>query len=142
MGASSRTFAIIATLLMTPLATAEVYKWVDEEGITHYSQQPPPGGEAQVISPGVSSPPSAPGDNASGTNGSGAESGGDGGQNGQTETLTDFCRELREQSQLLASDREVKIRNPDDTVTTLDGDPREQRRQQLPSHAQRHGTQE
>lgn len=28
---------------------AEVYKWVDSEGITHYSQQPPEAGEAQQI---------------------------------------------------------------------------------------------
>lgn len=29
--------------------SGQVYKWVDEKGVTHYSEQPPPGGKAQAI---------------------------------------------------------------------------------------------
>lgn len=39
----------IATLLMTFTVHAQIYKWVDENGQTHYSQQPPASGEAQQI---------------------------------------------------------------------------------------------
>lgn len=34
------------------LATAAMYKWVDEEGVTHYTQQPPPDGiQAETLKP-------------------------------------------------------------------------------------------
>ncbi len=41
--------------LAAPLQAAEIYKWVDEEGVTHYSQQPPPSGDADRV--GVDTPP-------------------------------------------------------------------------------------
>ena len=41
--------------LAAPLQADEIYKWVDEEGVTHYSQQPPPSGDADRI--GVDTPP-------------------------------------------------------------------------------------
>ena len=41
--------------LATPLQAAEIYKWVDDEGVTHYSQQPPPSGDADRV--GVDTPP-------------------------------------------------------------------------------------
>jgi cytoskeletal protein RodZ len=33
----------LVLLLVAPLATAQVYKWTDAQGITHYSESPPPG---------------------------------------------------------------------------------------------------
>jgi cytoskeletal protein RodZ len=33
----------LVLLLVAPLATAQVYKWTDAQGITHYSETPPPG---------------------------------------------------------------------------------------------------
>jgi hypothetical protein len=40
-------------LLLLPLAFAAVsqpmYKWVDEKGVTHYSETPPPDGKAQKV---------------------------------------------------------------------------------------------
>jgi hypothetical protein len=33
----------LALLLMTPLVSAQVYKWKDASGTVHYSQTPPPG---------------------------------------------------------------------------------------------------
>jgi len=40
--------ALLAVLLCSVLAPAqsEIYKWTDAEGITHFSDQPPPGGTA------------------------------------------------------------------------------------------------
>lgn len=45
----------LGLMLCAPLQAGEIYKWVDEEGVTHYSQQPPPSGEAARV--GVDRPP-------------------------------------------------------------------------------------
>ena len=45
----------LGLMLAAPLQADEIYKWVDEEGVTHYSQQPPPSGNAARV--GVDSPP-------------------------------------------------------------------------------------
>lgn len=45
---------VFASLLLAAgasTALAGMYKWVDEQGATHYSQNPPPGGKAQAIKP-------------------------------------------------------------------------------------------
>lgn len=45
-------FAIPAALLAVSLhAETAIYKWVDEQDVTHYSQNPPPEGEAELIQP-------------------------------------------------------------------------------------------
>ncbi len=38
-----------ATLLLASGVNAEIYKWVDENGQTHYTQQPPESGQAETI---------------------------------------------------------------------------------------------
>lgn len=139
MPLATRIIALLA-LLAAAGAQAEVYKWVDEDGVTHYSQQPPPGGDARVIQPGISAPPEPPsgnGDGNAGANG-GTGSGGDDGR--QTQSMADFCKELREQAQLLASDREVKVKQSEDTLVTLDAQARQQRLQDLEQQIQRHCT--
>ena len=35
--------AIVSAFLFSPLIQAAMYKWVDADGNTHYTQQPPPG---------------------------------------------------------------------------------------------------
>lgn len=35
--------------LFTASSYADVYKWIDEDGQVHYSQQPPPGQQAEMI---------------------------------------------------------------------------------------------
>jgi len=49
----SRVFSFITLLLAaTPALSAELYKWVDEKGVTNYSNEPPPKGvNAKVIVP-------------------------------------------------------------------------------------------
>ena len=39
----------LAALLYCTTASADMYKWVDGSGVTHYSQLPPDGVEAEVI---------------------------------------------------------------------------------------------
>lgn len=39
-----RTYILLALLLVTPLASAQVYKWTDAKGVVHYSDVPPPQG--------------------------------------------------------------------------------------------------
>ncbi|RUL63984.1 DUF4124 domain-containing protein [Dyella dinghuensis] len=34
----------LALLLVAPIASAQVYKWVDAKGTTHFSESPPPAG--------------------------------------------------------------------------------------------------
>jgi len=36
-------------LLVSPLATARIYKWIDASGVTQYSENPPPGGNVEEI---------------------------------------------------------------------------------------------
>jgi hypothetical protein len=46
--------SLIACLLLTLSLNAyssEIYKWIDEEGKTHYTQTPPDGVEAEAIKP-------------------------------------------------------------------------------------------
>lgn len=43
-------FTLIALFASTPLA-AKTYRWVDENGVTVYSQKPPPSGQATEIKP-------------------------------------------------------------------------------------------
>lgn len=129
------TVPLLAILLATP-ALAQVYKWVDEDGVTHYSQQPPPGGEAQVINPDISLPDEPP-PGASGNGGEGGSSASEGG-GGESRSIAEFCKELRDQAQLLASDRPVRVKQDEDTVTTLEGDARQQRLSEVQSQIQEH----
>jgi hypothetical protein len=57
--------AMMTTLwLCTPGVSAEVYKWVDPEGNTHYTSSPPPGQKAEAVktapAPGAANPPHEP----------------------------------------------------------------------------------
>lgn len=41
--------AILAITFLAPSASAKMYKWVDKDGVTHYTQQPPVKEESTVI---------------------------------------------------------------------------------------------
>jgi hypothetical protein len=47
---------VVIGLFMSAASQGEVYRWVNEEGVTVYSQLPPPGGTTDVVKP----PPPAP----------------------------------------------------------------------------------
>ena len=48
----SRALCISALVFYSSMLPAEMYKWVDEDGNTHYTQSPPPGGiQGETIKP-------------------------------------------------------------------------------------------
>jgi hypothetical protein len=55
---------LLACAAAAPLAQAETYKWVDEKGVTNYSNTPPPAGKArsavQAVEERISVYPSEP----------------------------------------------------------------------------------
>jgi hypothetical protein len=58
-----RTVLLLATMLASPVfASQVVWKWVDSQGVTHYSDRPVPGAERIEVRSGSSNttPPSAP----------------------------------------------------------------------------------
>jgi len=53
----TKRLVVLAVLaLLAPAAAAQVFKWVDESGRTHYGEKPPPGVKATEV--GVPPPPS------------------------------------------------------------------------------------
>lgn len=48
--------ALVGFLALAAPAPAQTYKWTDERGVTHFSNVAPPGGKAEMIQPGPSSP--------------------------------------------------------------------------------------
>jgi uncharacterized protein DUF4124 len=44
-----RRAALLALLFAFAPASQAIYKWVDEKGVTHYSESPPPDGKAEKI---------------------------------------------------------------------------------------------
>jgi hypothetical protein len=45
-----RTIFFMVSLLISPLCTAaQIYKWVDAQGVTHFDAQPPQGREATTV---------------------------------------------------------------------------------------------
>ncbi len=53
------TIALLVLLLSAPCQAA-IYKWVDEKGVTHYTQLPPPGVQAEEIEPLAPAPAGPP----------------------------------------------------------------------------------
>ena len=51
---------VLATLLLPGLASAEVYRWVDDEGNVHFSDKKPADGQAQEIEIETRQPPAEP----------------------------------------------------------------------------------
>ena len=49
--------AVLLSLILLPLAAAaQMYKWVDEKGVTHYSESPPPDGKGAKVELKASGP--------------------------------------------------------------------------------------
>ncbi|GAB4181680.1 MAG: DUF4124 domain-containing protein [Wenzhouxiangellaceae bacterium] len=63
-------YALIAALLLLPLTTQaeQIYKWVDENGVTHFSAQPPVTDDYQQLNLNTYTPaPSSPATSATST---------------------------------------------------------------------------
>lgn len=44
-----RPIALAFAACLPALAAAQMYKWVDEKGVTHYSESPPPTGKSETV---------------------------------------------------------------------------------------------
>ena len=56
-----RLLLAMGLLLCAAPSSAQMYKWVDDKGVTHYSESPPPGRKAQQVQTTPSpSPPATP----------------------------------------------------------------------------------
>ena len=44
-----RTIVLVVALMTAAQASAEIYKWVDENGVTHYGQKPPTAQTAEAV---------------------------------------------------------------------------------------------
>lgn len=53
-----RLLLALGLLLCAAPSSAQMYKWVDDKGVTHYSESPPPGRKAQQIQSAPSTSPS------------------------------------------------------------------------------------
>jgi hypothetical protein len=58
VGMRSLAFLLLAALLSPPAVSQEIYRWVDKNGVVHYSDQPGPGAERVTITGSVVRPPS------------------------------------------------------------------------------------
>ncbi len=48
----------VALMLIAGATSAQVYRWVDEKGVTHYGAQPPQGAKASAVDDKLATPPS------------------------------------------------------------------------------------
>ena len=129
---------VLALMLMLPMtASAQVYKWKDANGTTHFSQMPPPQGvkyqsihtRADADQPRTSTPDRPQGDNGSTTNGN------DGAQDGRSAQMKRFCAQLKSNIALLKSNQSLQ-RMGNDGKTTQVSD--QVRAQQLKQQQQRY----
>ncbi|HEY8622319.1 MAG TPA: DUF4124 domain-containing protein, partial [Casimicrobiaceae bacterium] len=54
-----RPFLALLLALVVPVASAQVYKWVDEKGRVHYGEKAPAGSKPSAVKP-PAAPPNAP----------------------------------------------------------------------------------
>lgn len=138
-----RIAALLAAAILMPAAQASesVYKWVDDEGVTHYSHQPPANRDAQLITPdGTIGPAPASEPSSQGSQQGDAASGEDedeGGNEGP-QNMTEFCNQVRERISTLDGEGPVSVRQPDDSLEQLSDEERAQRLEQARSQLQQH----
>ena len=112
----------LALLLVAPLVTAQVYKWTDAKGTTHYSETPPPTGTkySQVTVTGTDEPASSGsnGASASATAEAGPASSSSQGNNNQPmadtpENRAKMCASLKTNMAALQGSGPVVMQNGD-----------------------------
>ncbi len=138
-----RIAALLAAVTLAPAvgASESIYKWVDDEGITHYAQQPPPDRDAQLVTPNTaSSPAQDSGQSSRDAQQSEASAGEQNeGDNGDApQNMTEFCNQLRERIATLESGDPVSVRQADDTLERLSDDERAQQLERARGQLQQH----
>ena len=56
-----KSIAVALLFLFSPLAGAQIYKWLDEQGRARYGEKPPPGVEARLLAPPAGASAARPG---------------------------------------------------------------------------------
>ena len=134
-------------LALAPASAAEYYKWVDDDGVTHYSQEPPPNDikakveEGAITLPQTSKAKPTNADGAGDAGGDSEEAEGEGeDEQGSAvpETVAEFCQNLREREGKLTSDRDIRIKQSDGSLKPLEGDAREQELQRVRDQLEMH----
>lgn len=125
-------FVALAVLAGSAQA-ARTYKWIDENGVTHYSQYPPPKGEVEIVEPDIALPSGVDTTTGTAEQTAAGEAGGE-----DTQTMEEYCNQLRNQAQMLASERDVRVRHEDGTLRPLEGDARASRRAEIDQQIQQY----
>ena len=123
-----RILLLAIALLLAPLASAQVYRWVDGKGTVHFSQTPPPAGVKYQImhlsSDTGTTAGVAPAPAGSGSNGTGAPAQ----RPPMTNTpanRTELCKQLQQNLTLLNSSEALNVAGPDGKPKALEGKARE-----------------
>ena len=126
-----RILLLAMALLLAPLASAQVYRWVDGNGTVHFSQTPPPAGVKYQIMhlssdtgtvAGVA--PAPAGGVAPGGNGAGAPAQPPPMANTPA-NRTELCKQLQQNLTLLNSSEALNVAGPDGKPKALEGKARE-----------------
>jgi hypothetical protein len=129
---------VLALMLMLPMtASAQVYKWKDANGTTHFSEMPPPHGvkyqsihtRADADQPRTSTPDQPQGDKDNESNA------GNGASNGRSAQLKRFCAQLKSNIALLKSSQSLQRMGNDGKTTQVND---QVRAQQLKQQQQRY----
>jgi hypothetical protein len=128
----------LVLLLVAPLATAQVYKWTDAQGTTHYSETPPPVGTKyhQVeVNTGSDAPADAPSSGSSASTSSDSSSPNSSNNNNASQPVADtpenrakFCASLKTNIGTLQGGGPVVMQGNGGQQQLLNAD---QRKQQL-----------
>lgn len=124
--------AALALVLALP-AHADVYRWVDEDGVTQYSEHPPPDTDAERVdtTAGIAEdpePPAAPDDDTAA----------DDAEDDEPQTVEEFCDQVREQLEIVESDDDVRVETEGGELEPLEGDELEARRDALREQLEQH----
>lgn len=128
--------------IATPVAAGEYYKWIDGEGVVHFTRQPPQGRQAEVVETpdGVAAPsePPDPVDEAQREGRGQAEEKLERQRREQQRVEAERaamrrhnCQWARERLQFMTTNNQINIRSEDGSSRTIGEDERQRRMQRL-----------
>lgn len=135
--AMARITCLLLLLVIAPTLHADIWRWVDEDGVTQYAQNPPPGVDAERVQPGMGIAPD-PDPAATTADAEGADDAATAEANDEPRTMEEFCATIEEQLALLDSGQDVRVEGEDGQLQPLEGEARERRRAALQQQFDRH----
>ncbi len=138
MTRSAWTLMLLAGLVAITLALpahAEVYRWVDDDGVTQYSAHPPPDVDAERIdtAAGIAEDPDPPAEDEEELAASPNDEADD-----EPETVDEYCEQAREEFELLQSDHDLQVEGEGGELRALDDEQREEWREMLREQIEQH----